>query len=134
MVARPDDDEILRYVERHGVQDKDAGGGPGRVRSGKPGIARSRKGSFRRTIDLHGMDSISADRALKNALADCRRRGITELLVIHGRGTHSDPSEGGVLRKLVRDNLEFRYASWVRSFGPALPREGGEGATVVRLR
>jgi DNA-nicking Smr family endonuclease len=134
MNARPNGDEILRYVEKHGVQDKDASRSSRQTRAGKGAISRSRKGSFRKTIDLHGMDSVSAEQVLKNALADCKRRGITQILIIHGRGVHSDPTEGGVLKKMVRDNLEFRYAAAIRSFGPALPHEGGDGATVVRLK
>jgi DNA-nicking Smr family endonuclease len=134
MDTRPGKDAILRFVERHGVHDKDAVAGRRRAGSGKGAIARNRKGSFRKTIDLHGMDSSSAELALANAISDCKKRGITELLVIHGYGLHSGPSESGVLKKLVRDSLEFRFAANVRDFGPALPREGGEGATVVRLR
>jgi DNA-nicking Smr family endonuclease len=134
MNARHDSDEILRYVEQHGVRDKDAGSASGRRRSGKQTIARSRKGRFRKTIDLHGMDSITAERTLKSALAEAKKRGITELLIIHGRGLHSGGEEGGVLKKLVRDILEFRYAALVHSFGPALPREGGDGATIAILK
>ena len=126
--------EILRYVERHGVRDKDAGTELPQSRAGDKNIARKRKCRFRKTIDLHGMVSALAERALAEALTECKKRGIKELLIIHGRGMHSDPMEGGVLKKLVRDNLEFRYAKNIRSFGPALPREGGEGATVVVLK
>jgi DNA-nicking Smr family endonuclease len=79
------------------------------------------------------MISIQAERALADALAECKRRGITELLIIHGRGAHSDPADVGVLKKLVHDSLEFRYAAAIRNFGPALPRDGGEGATLARL-
>ncbi len=129
-------EEILRYVERHGVRDKDAGAPLSRKRSGKSGVTRNRKGGFRKTIDLHGMVSIDAERELTRALNDCVKRGIRELLIIHGKGTHSDPDvpDGGVLKKMVRDNLEFRFAALVRRFGPALPREGGDGATVVTVR
>jgi DNA-nicking Smr family endonuclease len=134
MNARRRGEEILRYIELHGVRDKDAGSVSGSSRSGKQTIARGPKGRFRKTIDLHGMDSITAERALMSALSEAKKRGITELLIIHGRGMHSDGEEGGVLKKLVRDNLEFRYGEIVRTFGPALPREGGDGATLVRLR
>jgi DNA-nicking Smr family endonuclease len=134
MKALDKGDEILRYLEKHGVRDKDAGSGQRRMRSGNKNIVQNRKGRFRKTIDLHGMVSVSAEQALANALAECKKKGIKELLLIHGRGAHSDRAEGGVLKKLVRDNLEFRYAAMVRSFGPALSRDGGEGATVVVLK
>ena len=131
--SRGGGDEILRYVEQHGVRDKDAGAKSRRPLSGKDRIARTRKGKFRKTIDLHGMISMDAERALSEALAECKRSGITELLIIHGRGAHSAPAEIGVLKKLVHDSLECRYAAAIRSFGPALPRDGGEGATLARL-
>jgi DNA-nicking Smr family endonuclease len=125
--------EILRYVERHGVRDKDEASARRRRLPVKKNIERGRKGAFRKTIDLHGMVSDGAELALAEAFDECAKHGIKELLVVHGWGMHSDPREGGVLKKLVRDSLEFRYAARVRSFGPALVRDGGEGATLVRL-
>jgi DNA-nicking Smr family endonuclease len=126
-------DEILRYVERHGVRDKDALAQSGRPLTGSGRIARTRKGRFRKTIDLHGMISLDAERALSVAIDECKKSGITELLIIHGRGAHSNNAEVGVLKKLVQDSLECRYTAVIRSFGPALPRDGGEGATLARL-
>jgi DNA-nicking Smr family endonuclease len=133
MKATDGREQILRFVEQYGVRDKDAGAGHRPPPSGGRGIAKNRKRGFRMTIDLHGMVSVDADRKLADALNECKKRGVKELLVIHGRGTHSAPSETGVLKKLVRENLEFRYANMVRGFGPALSRDGGEGATVVQL-
>jgi len=129
-------EEILRYVEQYGVRDKDAAAGRRRTRSGQKNIARTRKGGSRMTIDLHGMVCVDAERKLSGALVECKKRGIKDLLIIHGKGAHSDSDamEGGVLKKMVRDNLEFRYAGAVKSFGPALSRDGGDGATVVRLK
>jgi DNA-nicking Smr family endonuclease len=131
-------EEILRYVEQYGVRDKDAAAarGPRRTRSSGILTARNRKGVFRMTIDLHGMVSIDAERTLSRAMDECQKRGIKELLIIHGKGSHSEGSaqEVGVLKKMVSDDLEFRYTTRVRSFGPALSRDGGDGATVVILK
>ena len=60
---------------------------------------------------------------------DDLRFGVVKILEIG-----DDPAEGGVLKKLVRECLEYRYALAVRGFKTALPKDGGEGATLVTLR
>ncbi len=127
-------DEIFRYLNEHGVQDKDAAHCTGQSAKAKTGIGRNRKGVPRKVIDLHGMVSDDAQFTLAKAMEECKRIGIKELLVIHGRGTHSDASEEGVLKKLVRDNLEFRYSTAIRGYSSAPPRDGGEGATLVWMK
>jgi DNA-nicking Smr family endonuclease len=66
-------------------------------------------------------------------LGYCRDRGIRELFVIHGHGVHSAPEEGPVLKNLVRDMLENELSDRVRDFRAGIPREGGEGVTLVYL-
>jgi DNA-nicking Smr family endonuclease len=58
-------------------------------------------------------------------LDECRRRGLREVRLAHGRGR-------GVQRAEVRRLLAARDD--VLEFGDADPRFGGWGATVVRLR
>ena len=126
-------DKILRFLDEHGVSDKDASA-PSRPKKHNSGIKKIGKKGLRKTIDLHGMVSEDAERELVRAMEECRRKGIKELLIIHGWGQHSNPSEGGVLKKLVRECLEYRYALAVRGFKTALPKDGGEGATLVTLK
>jgi DNA-nicking Smr family endonuclease len=125
-------DKILRYIEEHGVSNKDAASSrqPKKVDTG---INKTKKRGLRKTIDLHGKNSEDAELALVKALDECRNKGIKELLIIHGWGKHSGQSEG-VLKKLVRECLEYRYALSVRSYQTALPKDGGEGATLAVLR
>jgi DNA-nicking Smr family endonuclease len=126
---------ILQYVEEHGVSDKDKrASGPGRHGNKKNGIEKTRKGLLRKVIDLHGMTILDAEPALGRAMEECEKKGIKELLIIHGWGRHSNPAEGGVLKKMVLDALEYRYIGSLRGYKPALPREGGEGATLVMLK
>lgn len=125
--------KILRFLDEHGVSDKDKAA-PSRRKKENSGIKKIGKRGLRKTIDLHGMSSANAEHALVLSMEECRKKGIRELLVIHGRGQHSDPSEGGVLKKLVRECLEYRYALSVRGFSTALPKDGGEGATLVLLK
>jgi DNA-nicking Smr family endonuclease len=125
--------EILNFIERYGVRDKDAApiDGP---HARKKAIDRDRKGLFRKILDLHGMTSEEAEVALFRGFETCKKNGIKKMLIIHGKGLHSGVSEGGVLKNLVRGNLEGRYNSLVRHYAPALPRDGGEGATLAILK
>ena len=59
---------------------------------------------------------------------------MRELLVVHGYGLHSDPNEGPVLKKLVRDMLDRELRPKYRTYRTASIRDGGEGATLVAVR
>ncbi len=122
------DDLILSYLDKHGVMDKDALSG-----QKKANRNTSRKLS-RLVVDLHGMKSDEAAGKIRKVIAECREKGRKELLIIHGKGYHSDPVEGPVLKKLVRDMLEKELGNSVRDYRSALPKDGGEGATVVYLK
>jgi DNA-nicking Smr family endonuclease len=122
-------DQILSYLDQHGVVDKDASS----VLKKRKKITISRKHP-RAILDLHGMKSDEAARKIRSELTRCSERGIKELLIIHGKGYHSAPQEGPVLKNLVRDMLERELGSMIRDFRTALPKDGGEGATLVYLR
>jgi Uncharacterized protein conserved in bacteria len=126
-------DKILRFLDEHGVSDKDKAA-PSLPKKENSGIKKMGKRGLRKTIDLHGMNSVNAEHTLVRSIEECRKKGITELLIIHGWGQHSGPLEGGVLKKLVRESLEYRYALAVRGFKTALPKDGGEGATLVTFK
>lgn len=125
-------DEILSFVEKYGVERKDAAvSAPDAHRhtgGGKRGAAH------RMTLDLHGLHSDDAARKLRHALERCRETGMRELLVIHGYGLHSNPNDGPVLKKLVRDLLDNDFRPKYRSYHTASMHDGGEGATVVLIR
>ncbi len=124
---------ILDYLDRHGVRDKDAAASLGRKKK-TFAAGTTKRGSVRATIDLHGMTTGPALAALRDAIDDCAQRGVAELLVVHGYGLHSAPGEGGVLKTAVRQYLEAGNDPRIRSFTTAMRKDGGEGATVVRLR
>jgi DNA-nicking Smr family endonuclease len=126
--------KILEYIDRHGVRDKDALASTGKQQQRKSTTQRSGKRRFRKTLDLHGMTTGIAIAALREAMGECAERGIAELLVIHGYGLHSAPAEGAVLKTAVRQYLEGKNDQRIRSFTTAAPKDGGEGATLVRLR
>ncbi|MBN1577218.1 MAG: Smr/MutS family protein [Chitinispirillaceae bacterium] len=124
-------DEILAHIEKFGVDRKDAESGDTRQPASRGG---RRNRPHRLVLDLHGLRSDDAARQLRFALDRCRETGMRELLVIHGYGLHSDPAEGPVLKKLVRDLLEHDLRPKCRSYRTATIRDGGEGATLVAVR
>lgn len=81
-------------------------------------------------LDLHGLSSLEAEEALDRFIRGAKAHGLSLVLVIHGKGNHS-PGEP-VLPRLVRDYLE--KCPLTGAFGPAERREGGRGATWVRIR
>jgi DNA-nicking Smr family endonuclease len=121
---------ILSFIEKHGVVNKDDS--LSKNKSTQKHICR--KHSVRVVLDLHGMKSDDAARRVRSFFAHNREMGIREILVIHGRGNHSSLSDGPVLKKLVREMLESELAGIVKDFKTAVPRDGGDGATLVYLR
>lgn len=125
-----DRDEILLYIDQHGVFNKDAHNREKKVQGRKI----CRKHSIRVVLDLHGMKCEDASRKVKSFIARSRERGVREILIIHGKGNHSiTQGEQPVLKKMVRDMLERELHHSIRDFRTALPKDGGEGATLVYL-
>ena len=126
------DNEILRYLEEYGVQNKDA---PRVKRPIKKNSSFEKAGGrVRKVIDLHGKTQEKAVIILRSAFQECKRKGIDTLLIIHGVGYNSNPAEGPVIKKTVKAILENELKINVRDYKTALPKDGGEGATIVMLR
>jgi DNA-nicking Smr family endonuclease len=126
-------EDIMSFLAAHGTRDKDSA----LPREEKAVLRRTEKrkgGVLRMTLDLHGLTSEEAYGRLRLAIEECGSRGVKELLVIHGKGIHSGPDEGPVLKSLVLRSLENELDPHVRYFRGGLPKEGGEGATLVLLK
>jgi DNA-nicking Smr family endonuclease len=82
------------------------------------------------TLDLHGVNSREAEQALENFVLECRRRGLQKVLIVHGKGHHSQGEP--VLQGVVRRYLE--KSPYTGAFGSADRKHGGRGATWVVLR
>ena len=98
-------------------------------------LLRLRRGEWRveRRVDLHGLTAPEARRELVSELQDAVAEGVRCVLVIHGRGLHSESGpvlRDGVLAWLTTPPLAAR----VMAFASALPRDGGPGASYVLLR
>ncbi len=75
-------------------------------------------------LDLHTFQPAEITRLLDDYFAECRRRRIHRLRIVHGKGT-------GTLRNTVHAHL--RRSAWVVDFAQAEESRGGWGATLVTL-
>ncbi len=82
------------------------------------------------SIDLHGLTRDEAWIRLEAFIAECIRRGLRKVLIIHGKGNHSE--EGPVLKQTVRLFIESNKR--LGRFGFADKSLGGKGATWVLIR
>ncbi|HUJ60407.1 MAG TPA: Smr/MutS family protein [Kofleriaceae bacterium] len=105
-----------------------------------PGVSRAqiaelRAGKLRaeRTLDLHGATTEQASAQLRQFLLDARREARRCVLIVHGRGLHSDDGRA-TLREAVVGELLGPLSGLVHAFATASPSDGGDGATFVMLR
>ena len=124
---------MVAWLNAHGVQDKDA----------RPELSaedrRRMRGEERRRlmkmkpdakIDLHGYIADDIDGTLDNFFDDCLRKGLKKVLIIHGKGIHSNGRP--VLSSMVKSYLDrCRFAG---ESGQAAQNDGGSGATWVILK
>ena len=76
-------------------------------------------------LDLHAFAPKEIPSVVEEYLAQCREAGLSEVRLIHGKGTGA---QRAVIRRLLRTLPS------VISFADAPPQTGGWGATLVRLK
>lgn len=76
-------------------------------------------------LDLHTFHPKDVKDLVPDYIAECRKQGIFQVRIIHGKGT-------GSLRKTVHALLDRMPE--VVSYKPADEQAGGWGATIVRLK
>lgn len=81
--------------------------------------------TFSPNLDLRGKYADDALIELDRYLDQARRSSISQVTIIHGKGT-------GALRKAVNDYLKNNKN--IKSFRPGLPGEGDAGVTVVEIK
>ena len=118
--------EIDRLGERH------EGSAPGTDRAL---LRRLRNGEIPRDarVDLHGLAAAAARARVHETLVRVQAEGGRCVLVIHGRGRHSE-TEPILKEALLGWLAEPPAGPLVMAFSSALGRDGGVGATYVLLR
>ena len=103
----------------------------------RPGLPRDILRKLRRThwviqddLDLHGLTGDEAVEATAAFLADCKRRGLRCVRIVHGKGLRSKGREP-VLKRRVRRQLMRR--SEVLAYVEPRQVHGGGGAVVVLI-
>ena len=104
-----------------------------------PGVSRTQLSDLRagklhveETLDLHGQTVETGKQHLREFLVAAHRIGRRCVLVVHGKGTHSE--HGAPLREAVLDELLGELSGLVHALSTAAAPDGGEGATYVVLR
>jgi DNA-nicking Smr family endonuclease len=117
------------WLDAKGIEDKDAG----EPEEGDRGLESRRLAALKpqAVLDLHGMTAEEAESAIALFIDASARSGLEKVLVIHGKGLHS---EGGlpVLKKTARRALEAHPSAG--RFGEAAKADGGSGALWVMIR
>lgn len=85
---------------------------------------------YEATIDLHGLKQDEAIQKLNLFIDECSRRDIKKVLIIHGKGNHSDSEP--VLNRMVRSYIERDYR--LGESGHPDRMDGGKGATWVIIK
>jgi hypothetical protein len=126
---------LEKWLRINGVYDKDAAenGDPAGSSSGeRPGQRRRRLLAKKpdAVIDIHGLTADEAWEALERFFADAKHRSLEKLLVIHGKGNHSNGE--AVLKRRVREFIE--RCPFAGENGHGNTAEGGSGTTWVLLK
>lgn len=99
-------------------------------------IRRLRRGDYavERRLDLHGLTRDEARGAVERFLRESRLGGKRCVLVVHGRGRHSE-AQAPVIKEALHGWLASgRFGRLVLAFASARPADGGAGALYVLLR
>ena len=104
-----------------------------------PGVSRTqlselRAGKLRAedTLDLHGQTVEIGTQQLREFLITAHKLRRRCVLVVHGKGTHSE--HGAPLRDAVLTELLGPLSGLIHALTTAAPSHGGEGATFIMLR
>jgi DNA-nicking Smr family endonuclease len=116
------------WLDANGVGDKDAEELEGEDRAEETRRRSAMKPQA--TLDLHGMKAEEAESAISVFIESSSRAGLEKVLVIHGKGLHSEGAP--VLKKAARRALEAHPLAG--RFGEANKADGGSGALWVLIR
>ncbi|MFO7576256.1 MAG: Smr/MutS family protein [Pelovirga sp.] len=98
-------------------------------------MKRLRRGDLvpQATLDLHGLQRRDVAAKMRSLLQNARHHGWEVLLVITGKGLHSEQGEA-VLRQEVETFITTHGHGQIAEWGRAPRQYGGDGALVLFLR
>jgi DNA-nicking Smr family endonuclease len=129
--SRQGADILNAWLRVHEVIDKDAelfDSAPYSEKGERRRRLRAKKADA--TLDLHGQTRDEAWRSLDGFFRLSRRQGHEKLLIVHGKGNHSEGE--AALKRVVRNYIE--RCAFAGESGQAVAAEGGSGATWVLLK
>lgn len=99
-------------------------------------VRRLRRGDYavEGRLDLHGLVREAARGAVERFLRESRLGGKRCVLVVHGRGRHSEDQVPVLKEALLGWLASGRFGRQVLAFTSARPADGGSGALYVLLR
>ncbi len=121
---------MTEWLRRYGVVDKDAVAEKAMEQEKQKDRAWLLDMPYEAQIDLHGLTAEEAMVRLAQFVGECYKRGIRKILIIHGKGNHSE--DAPVLSGMVRSFIERDYR--LGESGHPDKKDGGKGATWVILR
>ena len=101
------------------------------------------KANHRFSFDLHGFTLTGANQKVYELIISCQEKGFSEILLITGKGLHSNTDENTYVSKEL-SKIKFSVQEYIRSqkdlsdkvcsIKQASIAEGGEGALVINLK
>ena len=96
-----------------------------------------------KSLDLHGYTLEDANKKIENFILENYQNGITKLLVVTGKGLHSDVGKNPYVSKklsilkysipeFIRNNIELNKC--INSIAEASIEDGGSGAFYIYLK
>jgi DNA-nicking Smr family endonuclease len=85
------------------------------------------------SLDLHGLRAVQVADSVANFVRLHHRRGARHLLIIVGKGLHSEDGQSALLPALIDALTQGLCAPLVRGFATAHARLGGTGAVALLL-
>ena len=101
------------------------------------------KRTARYRFDLHGYTLLEANKKIKELINSCRQKGFQEILLITGKGLHSNTDQNAYVSKDL-SKLKFAVPEFIKSqkelsdkvvgIEQAIINDGGEGALIIKLK
>jgi DNA-nicking Smr family endonuclease len=123
-------DPVTAWLRINGVYDKDAENPEAEERQAAERRRRLRMKKPDAILDLHGFTRDEAWASMETFFDESRRQGLEKVLLIHGKGNHSEGE--AVLKRAVLQFIE--KCSYAGESGQPNAELGGSGATWVLLK